>query len=65
MVEYHYEAFDDWFDEIENYSFRSERFFQHLELFNSTVCTDQRNEFITNWMRAAFDCGRLEKGKYI
>ena len=62
MVEYHYEAFDSWFDEIENYSFRSERFFQHLDLFNSTVCTDQRNEFITNWMRAAFESARLEKG---
>jgi hypothetical protein len=60
-----YENFDDWFDEIENYSFRSERFFQHLELFNSTVCTDQRNEFITNWMRAAFEAGRNPEDKYI
>ena len=60
-----YETFDDWFDETENYSFRSERFFQHLELFNSTVCTDQRNEFITNWMRAAFEAGRNPEDKYI
>jgi hypothetical protein len=60
-----YETFDDWFDEIENYSFRSERFFQHLDLFNSTVCTDQRNEFITNWMRAAFEAGRNPEDKYI
>ena len=60
MVEY--ETFDSWFDEIENYSFRSERFFEHLDLFNSTVCTAQRDEFITNWMRAAFESARLEKG---
>jgi hypothetical protein len=60
-----YETFDDWFDEIENYSFRSERFFQHLDLFNSTVCTNQRNEFITNWMRAAFEAGRNPEDKYI
>jgi hypothetical protein len=63
MVEY--ETFDDWFDEIEGYGFRSERFFQHLELFNSTVCTDQRNEFITNWMRAAFEAGRNPEDRYI
>lgn len=62
MVEYHYENFEAWFDEIENYSFRSERFFQHLELLNSGV---ERTEFVTNWMRAAFECGRLEKSKYV
>jgi hypothetical protein len=60
-----YETFDDWFDETEGYGFRSERFFQHLELFNSTVCTDQRNEFITNWMRAAFEAGRNPGDRYI
>ncbi len=26
------------------------------------VCTIQRNEFITDWMRAAFESARLEKG---
>jgi hypothetical protein len=62
MVEYHYESFEGWFDEIENYSFRSERFFQHLELLTNEL---ERTEFIQNWMRAAFECGRLEKGKYI
>ena len=55
-----YETFDDWFDETENYSFRSERFFQHLE----AIIEDEprRTEFITNWMRAAFESARLEKG---
>jgi hypothetical protein len=53
MVEY--ENFEDWFNEIENYSWRSERFFQHLELLKNEP---KRTEFITNWMRAAFEAGR-------
>ena len=57
-----YETFDDWFDETENYSFRSERFFQHLELLTNEV---ERTEFITNWMRAAFEAGRNPEDKYI
>jgi hypothetical protein len=62
MVNYEYETFDDWFDETENYSFRSERFFQHLDLLTNEP---ERTKFIENWMRAAFESGRLEKGKYI
>ena len=62
MVNLEYPTFESWYNEIEIYSFRSERFFEHLDLFNSTVCTAQRNEFITNWMRAAFESARLEKG---
>ena len=65
MVNLEYPTFESWYNEIEITAFRSERFFEGLDLFNSTVCTNQRNEFITNWMRAAFECGRLEKGKYI
>jgi hypothetical protein len=62
MVNPEYPTFESWYNETEIYSFRSDRFFEHLDLFNSTVCTDQRNEFITNWMRAAFESARLEKG---
>jgi len=57
-----YETFDDWFDEIENYSFRSERFFQHLELLTTER---ERREFCENWLRAAFECGRNPEDKYI
>jgi hypothetical protein len=57
-----YKTFDDWFDEIENYNFRSERFFQHLDLLSNTR---ERNEFIENWMRAAFEAGRNPEDKYI
>jgi hypothetical protein len=58
-----YETFDDWFDETENYSFRSERFFQHLE----AIIEDEprRTEFITNWMRAAFEAGRNPEDRYL
>jgi len=62
MVNPEYPTFESWYNETEIYSFRSDRFFEHLDLFDSTVCTAQRNEFITNWMRAAFESARLEKG---
>lgn len=54
-----YENFEAWFHELENYNFRSDRFFQHLDLLNSSVCTDQRNQFLTDWLRAAFESARL------
>jgi hypothetical protein len=60
MVEY--PTFDDWFYEIENYGFRSERFFQHLDLISNTR---ERNDFIENWMRAAFESGRNPQDRYI
>jgi hypothetical protein len=43
-------------------TFRSERFFQHLELLTNEL---ERTEFITNWMRAAFEAGRNPGDKYI
>ena len=58
MVTYHYENFEDWFEELENFSFRSERFFQHLELVKSER---ERREFTENWLRAAFECGRMNQ----
>ena len=60
MVEY--ETFEAWFNEIENYSFRSDRFFEHLDLLTNKL---ERNEFITNWMRAAFEAGRNPEDKYL
>lgn len=50
-----YENFESWFNELENYNFRSDRFFQHLELITSDA---ERIKFLTNWMRAAFEAGR-------
>jgi hypothetical protein len=54
--DYEYEYFEHWFEETENYSFRSERFFQHLELLKTER---ERREFCENWLRAAFTCGRM------
>ena len=53
MVEY--ETFEDWFNELEGFSFRSERFFQHLELAKTQ---HERQEFCEKWLRTAFDMGR-------
>ena len=53
MVEY--ETFEDWFEELEGFSFRSERFFQHLELARTQ---HERNEFCEKWLRVAFDMGK-------
>jgi len=60
MVEY--PTFDSWFNEIENYGFRSDRFFQHLDLISDKY---ERNEFIENWLRAAFESGRNPEDKYL
>jgi len=53
MVEY--PTFEDWFEELEGFSFRSERFFQHLEL---AATPQERNEFCEKWLRTAFDMGK-------
>jgi hypothetical protein len=58
-----YETFDDWFDEIEGYGFRSERFFNHLEMIIDNE--PRRSQFLTNWLRAAFESGRNPEDKYI
>jgi hypothetical protein len=55
--EYEYEYFESWFEELESFSSRSERFFQHLELLKSER---ERREFCENWLRAAFECGRMQ-----
>lgn len=46
-----YDNFEDWFDELEQFSLRSERFVCDLE-------RDRPNELIFEWLRAAFDAGR-------
>jgi hypothetical protein len=61
MVEY--PTFESWFNELENYSFRSDRFFQHLDLIQHDP--QHRNEFLTNWLRAAWESGRNPEDKYI
>jgi hypothetical protein len=61
MVEY--KTFDDWFNEIEHTAFRSERFFDHLEMIIDNE--PRRTQFLINWLRAAFESGRNPEDKYI
>jgi hypothetical protein len=57
-----YKTFEDWFDELENYSFRSERFFQHLELAK----TEHERRMVTElWLRTAFDMGKHSQDKIV
>ena len=59
MVNPEYPTFESWYDEIEITAFRSERFLQHLDIVQND--TLRRNEFVENWLRAAFDSARLQK----
>ena len=61
MVEY--PTFESWFHEIEITAFRSERFLQHLDIIQNDPI--RRNEFLENWLRAAFESGRNPEDKYI
>jgi hypothetical protein len=61
---YEYEEFERWFHELEGFGLRSERFFAQLDAFDPRD-KDLRNQFITNWMMAAFDAGRHPEHKYI
>lgn len=51
-MKYKYDTFEDWFDEIENYGTRSERFLSTLP--NDIMLSDS----MILWLRAAFECGR-------
>ena len=53
-----YKDFDDWFDEIENYGMRGERF--HDEF--SMVEYEKRKRMI-EWLQAAWDCARMQECK--
>lgn len=49
---YEYPTFDDWFDELEGFGMRSERFLTELP-------EDKRlRDMMIMWLQAAFECGR-------
>jgi hypothetical protein len=58
VSEYRYETFDDWFHELEKFSFRSERFFETMSMYGV-----KDTEHIMPWLKAAFECGRMKKGE--
>lgn len=45
--------FDKWFNEIENFSLRSERFFGDLNDYDPGI----NPEIVTKWLQAAFQAG--------
>ncbi len=48
-----YNTFEQWFEEIENYAMRGERFLDHLPP-NDPALSDA----MILWLRAAFECGQ-------
>jgi len=48
-----YKNFDNWFNEVENYGTRSERFYDELQSM-----TPQR---AVEWLRAVWDCAQQSK----
>ena len=53
-----YVNFEDWFNEIEQHSMRSERFFSQLQAL-SVRDRKEREQFVMGWMEAAWEQGRL------
>jgi hypothetical protein len=47
------ECFDKWFNEIESFSFRSERFYDEVIASGS-----KQPDKIVPWLKAAFDAGK-------
>lgn len=49
-----YKNFEDWFDELEGYGLRSERFFSDAE------CPDPfiKNRSLREWMKTAWELGK-------
>lgn len=52
-MQYKYEKFEDYFEEIEGFCLRLERFHEEF----SEVPMERRQRMI-EWLQAAFECGR-------
>jgi hypothetical protein len=48
-----YKTFDDWFDELEGYSYRSERFWDDFEYASQT----KDYPMIKKWLKTAWEIG--------
>jgi len=51
--DYKYSTFKDYFDEIENYATRGERFYDEFQALDYI-----KRERMIEWLQAAFECGR-------
>ena len=49
-----YKNFEDWFDELEGYGFRSERFFSDVECLDSF----HKNVALREWLKTAWELGK-------
>lgn len=47
-------TFEEWYNEIENYSLRAERFHSELEAWRDGKLPTM---FVVNWLRAAYNVG--------
>ena len=55
-MKYKYETFKDYFEEIENYCLRLERFHDEFQALDHI-----KRERMVEWLQAAFECGREKK----
>lgn len=51
-----YKKFDDWFYEMENYSWRGDRFYEEFQSMTP--------ERAFQWLQAAWECARMEECPY-
>jgi hypothetical protein len=51
-----YKTFDDWFDEIENYGMRMERFHEEFAMLDYV-----KRQRMIEWLQAAWECAREQK----
>lgn len=57
LMAHKYPTFNDWFDELEGFGMRSERFLAELP-------EDKRlRDMMIMWLQAAFECGRKVRNK--
>ena len=50
-----YKTFDDWFDEIENYGMRMERFHEEFAMLDYV-----KRQRMIEWLQAAWECARMD-----
>jgi hypothetical protein len=55
-----YEKFEDWWQELESFGFRSERCFDHIV---HSANKEELRDNILLWVEAAFNTARLEKNE--
>jgi hypothetical protein len=55
QIQYEYPEFDDWFNELQGFSMRSEWLLCHFDQDSRT------KQIVIDYLKAAFECGRACK----